>query len=99
MADLLLTIHCAACDADAVVRALRARAASPIHVREELVRGRDYGDASIAEQVSGLLRRTALSLLVDAALLDALVAAAAGARRERPIRWHAVAVAGQGRFE
>ena len=99
MAELLLTLHCAPDDAEAVVAALRAQVTVPIRLHEEVVRGRDYQDASIAEQVSGLLRRTGLSLLVDEAQLPLLVQAATAARRKSPVRWHATPIFAQGRIE
>lgn len=99
MADVLLTIYCAPVDVEAVAAVLRTRTAAAVHLRDEAVRGRDYQDANMAEQVSGLLRRVALSLVVDAATLDELVHAAGTARRERPLRWHVVPVLERGRIE
>lgn len=99
MAELLLTLHCAPDDAEAVLAALQAHVAAPIQLREEAVRGRDYQDASIAEQVSGLLRRVALSLPVDEERLPLLVQAAASARRRAPLRWRATPILAQGRIE
>lgn len=99
MADILLTFHCATQDTEIVTTSIRASSQAPIHISEKTVRGWDYGDASTAEQVSGLLRRHALALIIDEAAVTGLVEAVAAARRELPVRWHAVPVVARGRVE
>src|SRR3546814_13278334 len=98
MADILLTFHCASHDADSVTDALRAACDAPIHIAEQAVRGWDFGDASTAERVSGLLRRSALELIVDEGALGALVGAVTQSKRSLPVRWHAVPVSARGRI-
>lgn len=98
MAEILLTFHCALQDAEIVSATLRASSQAPIHISEKTVSGWDYGDASTAEQVSGLLRRHALELIVDEAAVTGLVKTVAETRRELPVRWHAVSVVARGRI-
>src|SRR3546814_5533472 len=90
MADILLTFHCASHDADSVTDALRAACDAPIHIAEQAVRGWDFGDASTAERVSGLLRRSALELIVDEGALGALVGAVTQSKRSLRSEEHAV---------
>jgi len=97
MADVLLTFHCAAQDAEAVIEAVRPLVAVPIHLREEQVFGRDFVDANTAERVAGTLRRAAVELIVAADQLEALVGAAAASRRRLPMRWHATPLIASGR--
>ncbi|MEO0031707.1 MAG: hypothetical protein RIS94_1465 [Pseudomonadota bacterium] len=98
MTDLLYTFHCACADSEAVCAALRDVTGVPIHRHDEDVLGRDFGDAGAAEQVTGALRRTAVSLLADADAGDTLVAAVAAARRRSPVRWVVVPVIRSGRI-
>lgn len=98
MADLLITFHCARGDAEALALALRGAAGVPVHWADDVVLGHDYGDAGTGEQVDGLLRRTALSLVVGEAQAPAVVAAAHAARCRAPVRWHAVPVHSHGRI-
>lgn len=97
MADVLLTFHCALPDTEIVTATLRACSQAPVHISEKTVRGWDYADASTAEQVSGLLRRHAVELIVDENSLTDLVDAVSAAKRELPVRWHAVPVLTHGR--
>jgi hypothetical protein len=97
MADVLLTFHCATQDTEIVTTTIRASSRAPVHISEDTVRGWDYDDASTAEQVSGLLRRHALALIIDEAAATRLVEAVVLARRELPVRWHAVTVVAHGR--
>lgn len=99
MAELLLTLHCARLDVEAVVEAVRAVSRVPVHVRDEAVHGRDFGDASTAERVTGELRRAAVELVVAGEDVAAVVEAARTARRRLPVRWHTVAVVASGRIE
>src|SRR3546814_142213 len=62
------------------------------------VRGWDFGDASTAERVSGLLRRNALELIVDEDALGTLVDAVTQSKRSLPVRWHVVPVSARGRI-
>lgn len=98
MADLLFTLHCADRDAESLVEAIRAVTGTPIQIRGETVRGRDYGDAGIAEQVSGRLRRSVLELVIGADLLPDLLRAVTASRHALPVRWRSVAILDHGRI-
>lgn len=98
MPDLLLTLHCAARDGDALVEALRAVCRAPVHVRAETVRGWQFDDAGTAEHVSGELKRTTLELLVDADAVPALLRAVSEARRALPVRWRTTPLIDHGRI-
>lgn len=98
MTDMLLTFYCAAIDRDGVADALRGRTPAPLHLRDEQVLGRDFGDAGAGEQVRGTLRRAAIDLIVLADDVDPLVVAVTDARRGHPVRWHACLVAARGRI-
>lgn len=98
MSEILLTFYCAVADREAIAEALRAVTLAPLHLREESVLGRDFGDAGAPEQVHGALRRAALDLIVATDAVDALVAAVEAARRNHPVRWQTVAVAARGRI-
>jgi len=99
MTEVLLTFHCAVRDRDVVSAAIRSRSAAPLHLTEKTVRGRDFGDASTAERVEGLLRRTAIELIVEDEAVAGLVEAVAQGRRELPVRWHATPILARGRVE
>ncbi len=98
MSDILLTFHCARRDADILVAAIRAVVPAPIHITEKSVRGRDFGDASTAEQVAGRLLRSALELIVEEEVVPDLVRAVTETKRDLPVRWHAVPVLTRGRI-
>ncbi len=98
MADLLLSFQCARRDTDAVVDALRTVVRAPIQIGERTVRGWDYDDATTVEQVSGLLRRALIELIVPADRLDDAVRAVGAAECAQPVRWHALPVAASGRI-
>lgn len=98
MPDILLTFHCAVRDTDILVAAIRAVAPAPVHITEKTVRGRDFGDASTAEQVAGRLQRNALELIVGDEMLPDLIRAVTEAKRDLPVRWHAVSVLTRGRI-
>lgn len=98
MTDMMLTFYCAAIDSDGVADALRDRTRAPLHLRDEQVLGRDFGDAGAGEQVRGALRRSAIDLIVPDGEVEPLVAAVTGARRRHPVRWHACPVAARGRI-
>ena len=51
MTDMLLTFYCVAIDRDGVADALRGRTPAPLHLRDEQVLGRDFGDAGAGEVV------------------------------------------------
>jgi hypothetical protein len=97
MSDILLTFHCASRDTDVVVAAIRSVSRAPIHVTEKTVRGLDFDDASTAEQVTGRLQRNALELIVEEEAVAELIGAVTQARRDLPVRWHAVSVVARGR--
>lgn len=98
MDDVVLTFHCALVDADVIAQTLRTESGKPVHVREEVVHGRDFSDAKVSEQVTGTLTRAAVEVLVPRARVDALVAGVGSARRSLPVRWNAVPVAVSGRI-
>lgn len=98
MTDILLTFYCAAIDRDGVADALRSRTPAPLHLRDEQVLGRDFGDAGAGEQVRGALRRAAIDLIVADGDIGPLVAAVTDARRGHPVRWHACPVVARGRI-
>ena len=55
MPEIMLTLYCSTADREIVAEALRTVTADPIHLRDEAVQGRDFGDAHAAEQVRGAL--------------------------------------------
>lgn len=98
MTDMLLTFYCAASDRDVVADALRRQTSAPLHLRDEQVLGRDFGDALTGEKVRGALRRAAIDLIVEAEAVSILVGTVADARRGHPVRWHSMAVSARGRI-
>lgn len=98
MPEVLLTLHCAAADSESVADALRIVTAAPLHMRGEDVRGRDFGDASPAEQVMATLKRAAIECIEDEGRIAELVEAAGKARRRSPLRWHVTPVLARGRI-
>lgn len=98
MADVLLTLHCAEADAEAILDALRRVTQAPLHSRAESVRGRDFGDAGTAEQVTATLRRVAIECIEEEARIETLVAAVAAARRRTSVRWHCTPISSRGRI-
>lgn len=98
MTDMLLTFYCAAVDRDVIADALRAQSRVPLHLRDEQVLGRDFGDAHAGEQVRGALRRSAIDLIVTADAIEGLVDTVTDARRNHPVRWHSMAVSARGRI-
>ncbi len=98
MDEIVLTFHCAASEADAIAQCLRAETRLPIHVRQEVVHGRDFSDAKVGEQVTGMLMRAAVEVLTTRDRIAALTGAVAAARRAHPVRWMAVPVLSHGRI-
>ena len=98
MPDVLLVLHCAVRDTEAVVEAVRGACRAPLHLQAEAVRGRDFDDAATAEKVSGELRRTRLEVVVDDTLVADLVRRVETSRRELPVRWRTTPVIDQGRI-
>lgn len=98
MTDMMLTFYCAAIDRDTITDALRAVTHAPLHLRDEQVLGRDFGDALAGERVRGALRRAAIDLIVAADSVAPLVQTVSGARRCHPVRWHSVTIAARGRI-
>lgn len=98
MADLLLTLHCAAADAEAIGDALRAAFAVPVHLREERVLGSDFSDATTAERVTARLERRAIELIVPQERESEALALVEGVRRDGPVRWHTCPILARGRF-
>ena len=99
MDERLVTFYCSTVDRDVVAETLRALSNEPVHVRPQDVLGRDFSDAHAGEQVRGNLQRTAVELVVAASQVDAMVAAVAGCRRSRPVRWHVTPLMARGRIE
>ena len=98
MPDVQMTIYCAAADRDMVADTLWTNVTVPLHVRDERVLGRDFGDAHTAEQVKGTLKRVAIDFIIDEADVQGVLDAVSQSRRGFPVRWHMVAVAGRGRI-
>lgn len=98
MSEVLLTFHCTSADAEIVGEAIREVSPVPLHQRAEAVMGRDFSDAMTGEQVSGLLRRSAIELITGQDTVDAIVAAVTAARRRSPVRWQVVPVLHRGRI-
>ncbi len=98
MSDVLLTLHCAVHDTEAVVEAVRAVCQVPLHLRAEAVRGRDFGDAGTAEKVSGALKRTTLEVVIDEHMIPDLLRRVHASRRELPVRWRTTPLIDQGRI-
>lgn len=98
MSEVLLTLHCAVQDNDAVVEALRGACQAPLHVRAEAVRGRDFGDAATGEKVTGELRRTALEVMVAHEAVAGLLRCVEASRHQLPIRWRITPIIDHGRI-
>lgn len=99
MSRVVLTLFCAAGDAEAIAAALRDHADAPVHSRCEAVLGRDYGDAATVERVAGTLDRMAVEVELDADHVAGAIAAASAARRRLPFRWRTVVIDQGGRVE
>jgi len=95
---VVLRFACACADVEPVVDALRTVVATPIHLREEMVRGVDFTDAETAERVAGALRRASVELVLAATEVDGLVDAVSHSRRRLPVRWTVLPVLRQGRL-
>lgn len=98
MAELLVIFHCGKADTEVLVEALRHLTTAPVHVRQEQVFGRDFGDARTGEQVRGSLERSTITITASISELDPLVAAVTHARRAMPVRWITVPISGRGRI-
>jgi hypothetical protein len=98
MSEVLLTLHCAEADTESIIDALRSVTDAPLHIRAESVRGRDFGDADPAEQVTATLRRSAIECIEDEAQIAKLIAAVGGAKRRSAVRWHLTPVTARGRI-
>lgn len=98
MPDILITFYCAATDSEIVAEALRALTPEPIHLRDEQVLDRDFGNARVAEQVRGALKRAAVEVAVPETEVERLIAAVAAARRSFPVRWQTMPVIARGKL-
>ncbi|WP_421846514.1 DUF3240 family protein [Novosphingobium sp.] len=98
MADVLLTLHCAAADAEALGEALRGTLQTPVHVRAEAVLGLDFSDATTAERVTARLDRRAVELVLPEAELAEALAAMGRVRRSGAVRWYTSPVLARGRI-
>ncbi len=99
MSRVVLTLFCAAQDADAIAMALRDHCHAPVHLRREAVLGRDFGDAATGECVAGTLTRMAIEVELPADEAASAVAAARAARHRLPFRWRITAILDGGREE
>lgn len=97
MADVLLTLHCAAADAEMIGEALRSSLQTPVHVRAEAVLGLDFSDATTAERVTARLDRRAIELVVSETDLLAALAALGRVRRSGAVRWYTSPILERGR--
>lgn len=98
MPDILLTLHCAAADAEVIGEALRFAFETPVHVRTEAVLGLDFSDATTAEQVSARLDRRAVEMVVPEARLEAALETLGRIRRSGAVRWYTSPVLQKGRI-
>lgn len=98
MADMLLTLHCAAADAETIGEALRTALETPVHLRSEAVLGLDFSDATTAERVTARLDRRAVELVLPEADLPRALAALGTVRRGGAVRWHTSPVLEKGRI-
>lgn len=97
MADVLLTLHCAAADAETIGEALRAALQAPVHVRAEAVLGLDFSDATTAERVTARLDRRAIELAIPEADVPAALAVLGKVRRGGAVRWYTGPILERGR--
>ncbi len=97
MADVLLTLHCAAADAEMIGEALRTALQTPVHVRSEAVVGLDFSDASTAERVTARLDRRAIELTLPEADVPEALAVLGRIRRSSAVRWYTSPVLEKGR--
>lgn len=98
MENVLLIFYCALPDVERIAGALRIKTNQPIHVHDETVHGLDFSDANIVEQVTGVLQRSVISVLVKKPDTETLVAEVAAQQRGHPVRWVVVPVFSQGRL-
>lgn len=98
MADVQLTLHCAAADAEAIGEALRSGLERPVQVRPETVLGLDFSDATTAERVTARLDRRAVELVVAEADVAAALAIVGDVRRGGAVRWQTTPVLERGRI-
>ncbi|OYU37010.1 DUF3240 family protein [Novosphingobium sp. PASSN1] len=98
MADMLLTLHCAAADAEMIGEALRTALETPVHVRSEAVLGLDFSDATTAERVTARLDRRAVELVLPEADLPRALATLGTVRRGGAVRWYTSPVLQKGRI-
>lgn len=97
MADVLLTLHCAAADAEVIGEALRAAFGTPVHVRTEAVLGLDFSDATTAERVTARLDRRAIEFVLDEPAVPEALAVLGRVRRSGAVRWYTSPVLAKGR--
>ncbi|GEN98698.1 hypothetical protein NSE01_05310 [Novosphingobium sediminis] len=97
MADVLLTLHCAAADAEVIGEALRAALQTPVHVRAEAVLGLDFSDATTAERVTARLDRRAIELVLPEGDIPEALGILGRVRRSGAVRWYTSAVLERGR--
>lgn len=98
MTDVLLTLHCAAADAELIGEALRSALQTPVHVRAEAVLGLDFSDATTAERVTARLDRRAIELALPEADVSAALATLNRVRRSGAVRWYTSPILERGRI-
>lgn len=98
MPELLLTLHCASDDAEALAEALRPIISAPLHVRAGTVRAHDFSGAGTAELVAGERRRTTIEMVVNATDMPAMLRQINDTRRRQPVEWRTVILDGHGRI-
>lgn len=98
MDEVLLTFYCVPSDADAVAVCLRTHTAAPVHVHDETVHGHDFGDARVAEQVMGMLKRCAVQLALPQNKVAEAVELIAKMRRAQAVQWMTTPVLARGRL-
>lgn len=98
MADVLLTLHCAAADAELIGEALRTALQTPVHLRSEAVLGLDFSDATTAERVTARLDRRAIELVLPESDVPAALAALDRVRRGGAVRWYTGPILARGRI-
>jgi hypothetical protein len=98
MPDVQLTLYCAAADGLLIAQSVREATGRVVHLREEIVFGRDFSDASTAERVSGQLDRRAIDVLLAEEKVASVIAGVEALKRAAPVRWHVTPVISAGRL-
>lgn len=97
MSRLLLTLFCSTQDSEAIAMALRDFAERPVHIRPEMVLGRDFDDAGTSERVAGTLTRSSVEVELTEDQVSAAIGVATNVRRRLPFRWRTTQILDGGR--